>query len=148
MKERRISSRHWRCARCLFRVRVDEHGWVCGKCGVECEKARVDIREDLRRKEEKSGKKSKGSPSGSTGSAGKGASSSGSHSGSTNHHQEMQWSYPNSCAACHGSGWVNDARSGGLLACISCQQPPLPSYNYDNTGWSSSAYPPSSQYYP
>lgn len=34
----------WRCARCLIRVKVREHGYTCSKCGTSCETERQEHR--------------------------------------------------------------------------------------------------------
>ncbi|KAF8865125.1 hypothetical protein BDZ45DRAFT_580891 [Acephala macrosclerotiorum] len=44
LAERKISSRWWRCARCLVRRQVTEDGWECSDCKVSCEQERVDAR--------------------------------------------------------------------------------------------------------
>lgn len=39
-----VKLRWWRCARCLIRVKVQEHGYTCSKCGTSCETERQEHR--------------------------------------------------------------------------------------------------------
>lgn len=44
LAERKISSRWWRCVRCLERRQVLEDGWECPTCKTSCEQERIDVR--------------------------------------------------------------------------------------------------------
>lgn len=50
--ERRISPRHWRCAKCLVKYYVDYNGWECEPCKTTCEQERREARMKLAPKEE------------------------------------------------------------------------------------------------
>lgn len=39
-----INPKRWRCARCLTRVKIQEHGYTCPKCGTSCETERQEHR--------------------------------------------------------------------------------------------------------
>lgn len=45
--ERQIRPLWWRCARCLIRVNVRDHGWECVNCKQVCEPERREAREML-----------------------------------------------------------------------------------------------------
>lgn len=47
LAERVISSKHWRCARCLFKNYVAQAGWDCLSCKIPCEEARIRARQRL-----------------------------------------------------------------------------------------------------
>ena len=146
LKERRISSKSWRCARCLGRVRVEEHGWVCGRCGVECERSRIEAREELRRKEEASRGKREGSTSAGSSSKGKGkATAYHSGAGTSAAASSELWTYPEHCGTCNNTGWIDDVRTGGLVTCYKCQPA---STAYGVSDWGQASYPTeSSSYY-
>lgn len=46
-KERNISAKSWRCARCLVKNVVAKVGWECSKCHIPCEEERIKAREKL-----------------------------------------------------------------------------------------------------
>jgi len=41
---RAILNGWWRCNRCLIRVGLEDHGFVCHRCGNQCEKERQQYR--------------------------------------------------------------------------------------------------------
>jgi hypothetical protein len=43
-ESRNVSTKWWRCAKCLGRTQIAEHGWVCAKCGSHCETSRRQLR--------------------------------------------------------------------------------------------------------
>jgi hypothetical protein len=46
---RNVSAYSWRCTKCLIRVSIREHGFVCPSCNVLCEVERKKAREVMRR---------------------------------------------------------------------------------------------------
>ncbi|KAH6663458.1 kinase-like domain-containing protein [Halenospora varia] len=45
LASRIVSPWWWRCARCLLRLDVKQHGWTCNDCKQECEPERVQLRQ-------------------------------------------------------------------------------------------------------
>jgi hypothetical protein len=47
LAERKISSKHWRCAKCLVKRYISYDGWDCELCKTSCEQERQDMRMKL-----------------------------------------------------------------------------------------------------
>jgi hypothetical protein len=48
LAERKISSKHWRCAKCLVKHYIAEDGWECAQCELSCEPDRIKARQVLK----------------------------------------------------------------------------------------------------
>jgi hypothetical protein len=50
--ERKISAKHWRCAKCLIKHYIAYDGWECEPCKTTCEQDRINARQKLAPKTE------------------------------------------------------------------------------------------------
>jgi hypothetical protein len=48
LAERKISSKYWRCAKCLVKHYIAEDGWECAQCELSCEPDRIKARQVLK----------------------------------------------------------------------------------------------------
>lgn len=51
-QERCVNWRIWRCAKCLRKNYIKEHGWTCKSCQTSCEGERREARERMRAEED------------------------------------------------------------------------------------------------
>ena len=49
--ERKVSTRWWRCIKCLSTVYVETNRWECPGCGAECNEERIIWREKVKREQ-------------------------------------------------------------------------------------------------
>ena len=54
--ERKIDPHWWRCPKCLVRIKVDEKSWECDVCKLPCENERIDARQQIAARQQKSQK--------------------------------------------------------------------------------------------
>jgi len=104
-KERNISAKSWRCARCLVKNFVAKVGWECSKCHVPCEEERIRAREKLPLKE---------------------ANEMAVDSTEIKDQDGRYLAYPKyaSCIVCSGTAWCQNS-SGEWEVCSACQPAPL-----------------------
>jgi hypothetical protein len=111
LAERKISHKHWRCAKCLVKNNVSQVGWDCASCKVPCEAHRIEARQRL--------------------TLAPGESSGSRSETQANASLDQKVDYSN-CSTCNGAACIDDGY-GTYVSCPVCQPSaaPFAAYDYD-----------------
>ncbi|KAF7861507.1 hypothetical protein EAF04_008070 [Stromatinia cepivora] len=111
LEERQIDPRWWRCRRCLQRVYVETNGYKCTTCNEECEKERIEAREQKKHEMERE------------------------RTQNSEQDMTMTMTYTAQCTSCNGSTWVTDNvfGEGNSVPCPICM--PSGEIVYEDAEW-------------